>query len=431
MKTEDLSTLKINKLTQAQYDKALKEGRINENELYLTPDNIGVNGLPENAEFTNVRVNGGNLSFYDYNMGIFFEGTGTKIYDISNDGGGERLVFNLPGSNSTMVVKAGDGEEKQIATLDDIGSSGGSALDENGNLVFDDNNQGIVYSKYDAEPVIFMNDNDTLEFNTYIYSAHGICFENNSTDSDGNDIWRFAEINTFNSNYFYVDNDKDVAINISASNEEFSIQTTNLDPNANRSHSTQYKNGEINYHIGGEEYIYTFPNENGTLVVADGIGDINISGNLHILSDDDGDIPNAPSTNDIDATFYAQGIHLYNCDTDDTNYLYFPEKTGTLVVANDDGSIGVGYDENEAIGTLITQQNISTRDGTTMIEIGSANDGVYIYNNEEDLETTYKAGVIDNYGSMLTLPNKSGTLATLEDLGDINAILDILNGEVV
>lgn len=56
MKKEDLSTLKINKLTQAQYDKALQEGRINENELYLTPDNVGVNGLPENAEFNSVRV---------------------------------------------------------------------------------------------------------------------------------------------------------------------------------------------------------------------------------------------------------------------------------------------------------------------------------------------------------------------------------------
>ena len=37
MKTENLSTLKINKLTQAQYNRELDAGRIDENALYLTP----------------------------------------------------------------------------------------------------------------------------------------------------------------------------------------------------------------------------------------------------------------------------------------------------------------------------------------------------------------------------------------------------------
>lgn len=38
MKTENLSTLKIHKLSQEQYERAHKEGRINEGEMYLTPD---------------------------------------------------------------------------------------------------------------------------------------------------------------------------------------------------------------------------------------------------------------------------------------------------------------------------------------------------------------------------------------------------------
>lgn len=38
MITENLSTLKINKLTQEQYDRELAAGRIDENALYLTPD---------------------------------------------------------------------------------------------------------------------------------------------------------------------------------------------------------------------------------------------------------------------------------------------------------------------------------------------------------------------------------------------------------
>ncbi len=55
--TTNLNTLKINYLTQAQYDAALENNEINENELYLTPsdgnllveevllaDNITING---------------------------------------------------------------------------------------------------------------------------------------------------------------------------------------------------------------------------------------------------------------------------------------------------------------------------------------------------------------------------------------------------
>lgn len=42
MITENVSTLKIHKLTQAQYDRELEAGRIDENALYLTPDDISV-----------------------------------------------------------------------------------------------------------------------------------------------------------------------------------------------------------------------------------------------------------------------------------------------------------------------------------------------------------------------------------------------------
>ena len=40
MITENLSTLKINKLTQEQYDRALVAGNIDENAVYLTPDSV-------------------------------------------------------------------------------------------------------------------------------------------------------------------------------------------------------------------------------------------------------------------------------------------------------------------------------------------------------------------------------------------------------
>lgn len=38
MITENLSTLKIHKISQAQYDRELEAGRIDKNALYLTPD---------------------------------------------------------------------------------------------------------------------------------------------------------------------------------------------------------------------------------------------------------------------------------------------------------------------------------------------------------------------------------------------------------
>lgn len=374
MKTEDLSTLKINKLTQKQFDKALQEGRINENELYLTPDNIGVNGLPENAEFTNVTVNGGNLVFSDYENSIQFNGSGAKIYDNKAN---DELVFDVP--TGVLILKSGD-EEKQIATLDDIGSSGGSALDENGNLVIDDYNKGIVFSAYDTEPAIYLDGNDDR-----------LAFSMQTKFKDG----------------LFVGNEDEASVFL----------------------YHNYISRWVNEN--GDEYTYNFPNESGTLAVVSNTGDMNLSGNLSIQSDEGNVITNAPSTNDIDATFYAQGIQIEDCDTGETNYLYFPQKTGTLVVADEYGNINIDYDQNENIGTIIRKNGMYTCDGRVSIDIGASNNGVYIYDNDEDKETTYKAGVIDNYGSMLTLPNKSGTLATLEDLGDINAILDILNGEVV
>ena len=40
MRTENISTLKINKLSQAQYDRAVEAGNIDETALYFTPDDF-------------------------------------------------------------------------------------------------------------------------------------------------------------------------------------------------------------------------------------------------------------------------------------------------------------------------------------------------------------------------------------------------------
>ena len=55
MITENLSTLKIHKLTQAQYDRELEAGRIDESALYLTSDETG-DQLPTITEADNGKV---------------------------------------------------------------------------------------------------------------------------------------------------------------------------------------------------------------------------------------------------------------------------------------------------------------------------------------------------------------------------------------
>ncbi len=47
MITENVSTLKIHKLTQAQYDREVENGTVDGNALYLTPDEEGVTPIEQ------------------------------------------------------------------------------------------------------------------------------------------------------------------------------------------------------------------------------------------------------------------------------------------------------------------------------------------------------------------------------------------------
>lgn len=142
-----------------------------------TMDDIQNGGLPTNPEFESVILE-------DAESGVR---TNIDAYCIQNHCG-ERVVdmnaeeglFSIYDDNSTFygngyIGRIVDGENfnlylpnKQgtLATLDDIGTSGGSgsALDENGNLVFDGYNQGIVFDALTSSPSIYINeDNDYLE----------------------------------------------------------------------------------------------------------------------------------------------------------------------------------------------------------------------------------------------------------------------------
>ena len=85
MKTENVSTLKIHKLTQAQYDRELAAGRIDENALYLTPDDT--NNMSGSLNGIIVSIDAGSWILQEngtYTNTVLVDGlTGDEILDVN------------------------------------------------------------------------------------------------------------------------------------------------------------------------------------------------------------------------------------------------------------------------------------------------------------------------------------------------------------
>ena len=95
MITENLSTLKIHKLTQEQYDREFAAGNINENEVYLTPDEeidlspyATVEQLDEKADKMLQVVVSQNDGVYTANY------KASEIIEHISNGGDTLLVYN-------------------------------------------------------------------------------------------------------------------------------------------------------------------------------------------------------------------------------------------------------------------------------------------------------------------------------------------------
>lgn len=83
MKITDVPALKINKLTRQQFKKAVEENRINDNEIYLTPD------IAE-PYFVYITVNGSDIkldTFHEFSGEELFEAIGIKrpVYLIEDE----------------------------------------------------------------------------------------------------------------------------------------------------------------------------------------------------------------------------------------------------------------------------------------------------------------------------------------------------------
>ena len=141
MNTTNVSTLKIHKLTQAQYDRELAAGRIDENALYLTPDEeIDLSGYATKEELNNkantshthdyLPLSGGTITgdiliadrdTYMYSLGsensAFLELHVGTVY--GNATSASRLATN--GGSATQPVYFSDG--KPVACTYTLGKS--------------------------------------------------------------------------------------------------------------------------------------------------------------------------------------------------------------------------------------------------------------------------------------------------------------------
>lgn len=123
MITENVATLKINKLTKAQYDRELAAGNIDPNALYLTPDttdadkapagyglgttakqlsNCDLNDITENGWYSYVTGAGITNSPKDYASTLFVE-----TYHTGDRG--KQTVTLMDGNNTTIVRAFYDG----------------------------------------------------------------------------------------------------------------------------------------------------------------------------------------------------------------------------------------------------------------------------------------------------------------------------------
>ena len=86
MNTQNLSTLKIHKLTQAQYDRELAAGNIDVNALYLTPDN---------KKFTTITIPAGRMKGDVDGNGLINTADLQKMLPVVNKTLGDNTVITL------------------------------------------------------------------------------------------------------------------------------------------------------------------------------------------------------------------------------------------------------------------------------------------------------------------------------------------------
>lgn len=165
MITENLSTLKIHKLTQEQYDRELKAGRVDPSALYLTPDD-GENKIYIQDEEP-----------VDAEVGTLWVDTDEEGF-ISGAGSGESSIFEVTVNADTMTASHSATEIEEASNSGKIiimfvVSSDGSKLGQysyqsianNGGKVAVFSNVTILSAEYASLGSVIIDENKAVTLN--------------------------------------------------------------------------------------------------------------------------------------------------------------------------------------------------------------------------------------------------------------------------
>ena len=383
-----------------------------------TTISLGSNGLTNKSNNGFKFKNDGNVFVSLGSNEILFpnkSGTLATLDDIGSGGGGE--LPTDPSFDSITLEDTEEGAETYISpysfsqtwgdrsiTFDaesgslkiDCGSYYGATTIYGDGLAFSKDNKHYIYDfpqKSGTFVVVneYGNINLTNQNNDnpgYMdLSSNCLYLEEDYYDESGYGFYSSTNAQGHRSNYY--DDENDVYVYMNAQNQQFGIEELNY------GQSTYYRNGGIDYfNTNGDEYEYAFPNNSGTLVVANEYGAIELKHQYNEL---------------FSARLDGAGCSAYY--NDDENFQYWNSEVTANTIYNN------YYDEYRDITVKLYAEEgkISISDNLNDYTTDYLNGEINYYNGEEDF--------------VFSFPTKSGTLATLDDIQEGGAKIQILTWE--
>lgn len=183
MITENLSTLQIHKLTQEQYDRALENGAINENAIYITP-RAGrcVEGKSFVVDNVSVTAGKGAEVFNDYSLNkatgfcSHAEGCGTTASGYCSHAEGWLSKASGYCSHAEGLAATASGDYSHAEGYNTTASGYCSHASGIGTIASDDNQTAIgKYNAEDADALFIVGNgsDDTTRKNAFVVKENG------------------------------------------------------------------------------------------------------------------------------------------------------------------------------------------------------------------------------------------------------------------
>lgn len=164
--TENLSTLKINYLTQAQYDTALANNQINANQLYFTPDNSSAGGTITGVTAGTGLSGGGTTGTLTLNHSNSVTAQTTQaIYPIKIDAQGHISAYGSAATIPTITLNGSATTSPSFYAPTAVGS--------NGNYLKSNGSGAPSWTAFPTIPTIKLNNATTTSPTFYAPTAGG------------------------------------------------------------------------------------------------------------------------------------------------------------------------------------------------------------------------------------------------------------------